>query len=897
MGMQDKFSKRLFDSIVSFVSALGVAGDKGAYSATYAIPVVTQAEIDAAYRTSWLARKVIDIPPFDMTREWRNWQADDKQIETIEEAESTFQIVEKTRKALSWARLYGGAALILGVEGQGNADVPLDPEKVTKDALQFIHVVSRHRLGSEDMDTDPMSENYGIPKFFTVNGATTGQIRIHPSRMIRFMGNEIPDDAVMTGDGWGDSFWTSLRETITDTDLVHASIAYLTQEAKVDVISIPGLMDLLGTAETEALLLKRLSLANQQKAITNITMLDGGVDGKSGEVWNRKEMNFAGLTDILRLFLAVAAGAADIPATRLLGKSPDGMNATGDNDLRNYYDMLSSRQNLQMWPALKPLDDILLRHLFGSRDPNIYFESAPLWQLTPSEKATVSKQKADTTKVYIDMGIIPDMVMAEVIKNQLIEDEVYPGIEAAYEEFGQEPDDTNTFQSLQPDPLLLTGPDGNPLPAPPQDKTVPVADHRAALMHQHDDVSAYRLDPTNTGGIRKAWKMAVSRNLRSAEGRIKQMVKANEGVGLDKAHYREILDKTIGGHWFQKFVVRAHRQGLDDASIRLGSRVKSPFSESAVQAINASLLKTENDFSHVTHELSQQLADRVKGSTTVDEALSAVSERFKAIGVARGHTVAVVNTISSHARASLQHFRANGIKQVGVELEGVPPKKFTDAQEEMLQFTTAGDNDVCPDCEDMEGMVFSIDEAEGVIPVHPNCRCAWVPIMVGRDASPKTLFIQRKVVNVTDIIEWAKSQGFPATVPPEEMHVTVCHSRTPVDWIKMGQATGQDGRGNLIIPPGGARLVERLGPSAVVLLFTSAELSYRHEEVRRQGALFDYDYYQPHITIHNISEDSVNEGVFDFSSIQPYKGEIILGPEIFEEINDSRPSFPTRAEE
>ena len=43
---------------------------------------------------------------------------------------------------------------------------------------------------------------------------------------------------------------------------------------------------------------------------------------------------------MVRTFLQVAAGAADIPVTRLLGQSPAGLSATGESDTRNYYDMI-----------------------------------------------------------------------------------------------------------------------------------------------------------------------------------------------------------------------------------------------------------------------------------------------------------------------------------------------------------------------------------------------------------------------------------------------------------------------------------------------------------------------------------------------------------------------------
>lgn len=73
---------------------------------------------------------------------------------------------------------------------------------------------------------------------------------------------------------------------------------------------------------------------------------------------------------------------------------------------------------------------------------------------------------------------------------------------------------------------------------------------------------------------------------------------------------------------------------------------------------------------------------------------------------------------SAYAEGALNSYEEMGIEGVEVEAE----------------FATAGDDVVCPECEELEGKVYSIEEARGVIPVHPNCRCAWIP-MVGESKS------------------------------------------------------------------------------------------------------------------------------------------------------------------
>jgi len=143
------------------------------------------------------------------------------------------------------------------------------------------------------------------------------------------------------------------------------------------------------------------------------------------------------------------------------------------------------------------------------------------------------------------------------------------------------------------------------------------------------------------------------------------------------------------------------------------------------------------------------------------------------------------------------------------------------------------------------------------------------------DAAPRTLYVRRDVLNAAEIIAWAKGQGFKTMLPADELHVTITFSRTPVDWMEMG-STWED---EVKIPRGGARLMEKFG-EARVLLFNSNMLRWRHDEMVDKGASWDHPEYQPHITI------SYDKDAPDLANVEPYQGEIVLGPEIFQEVNE-----------
>lgn len=618
------------DTIVNLITRMGTSADKGTYN-QYLFSAMNQAQLEAAYRSDWVARKIVDIPPNDATRAWRNWQAEDKPIEDIEAEEKRLGVQRKVRLAFQRARLYGGAALVLGV-GDGGSDLPLEIDRVGKGDLKYLHVLSRHELTAGTVNTNVMDPLYGEPESYEVRSSQFGLAKIHPSRVIRFVGNAVPNIQAAGTDGWGDTVLQVLDDAIKQMGVTTQAIANLLQEAKVDVIKIPQLSNLISSQGYQDNLTTRFTYAGFAKSSLGFLLMD------KEEEWQRVNQDFTQLPELMRTFMLVVSGAADIPATRMFGQSPQGLNATGDGDLVNYYDRISSEQTNELSPALERLDEVLIRSATGSRDESIYYEWAELYQLDETQKADIFVKKTTAIEKLATNALVPDKALAKATQNMLVEDGVLPGLEAALEEFPEEDQPEDNPELIGADPLAV-----DPLPqqrAPGEASPKPTA--------------------------------AVLARLKAA-------------LGVDK--------------------------------------------------------------------------------------------RFVA------------------------------------------------------------------------------------------------------DARPRTLYVRRNVLNGDDVVRWAKAQGFSTTLPAADMHVTIAFSRAPVDWMKVGQDDyASNEKSQLVIPPGGPRLVERLG-RASVLMFVSSWLSWRHESIRMCGASWDFEEYQPHVTI------SYAAGIV-LDDMEPYSGEISLGPEIFEEVSE-----------
>jgi uncharacterized protein len=484
----------IWDSLVNFVNGLGTTKDPTTASQFY-LNLTNKNDQENYYRQNWVARRVVDAPAEDASREWRAWHASNAQIEKIEALEKRLQIQKKFKDAIIRGRLYGGAALVIGVD-QGQSSDPLDYDKVVADDLKWVVVLNRYELNAGPRIYDVASPWYTRPSYYIVSAPIAGvndfgqQRRslwqppglpdrslmtapspelayIHPSRVIEFCGNELPDWRLAPlGGTWGDSVLETAKDEIRQLATIVAGVAAMVNDAKVDVIKIPDFSKQIATKEYESLLLKRFGLTNQAKSMLNALILDKEED------WDRIETTFSGLPDLINTVMKFTAGAGGVPLSRLMGAAPSTAlsqkgGSGGEVDVRNYYDAIASVQETEYRPRLEPLDECIIRSALGKRDPKIHYEWNALYRSDPAEDADISAKKAATFQTDINCGLINENVLRRARLNQLIEDGTYPGIEDAIDEFGEAPDIPVARQwspSIDPNTGEPPAPAGPPAP-------------------------------------------------------------------------------------------------------------------------------------------------------------------------------------------------------------------------------------------------------------------------------------------------------------------------------------------------------------------------------------------------------------------------------------------------
>src|SRR5699024_761426 len=176
--------------------------------------------------------------------------------------------------------------------------------------------------------------------------------------------------------------------------------------------------DLEGVPGFEDGLLRRFHLAQKNKSINNGILLD------KDEEYEQKQVTFGGLNEMLLTAYQVAAGACDIPVTRLLGRSASGLNSSGDTEVRDYYDTLRAKQHNDIGPAMRLLDAHVARQAGA---PDAVYEWNSLWQTTDKENAETLNTTATAIKTLADTALFGDDELTEAARTALAN--IFPPME------------------------------------------------------------------------------------------------------------------------------------------------------------------------------------------------------------------------------------------------------------------------------------------------------------------------------------------------------------------------------------------------------------------------------------------------------------------------------------
>ena len=365
--------------------------------------------LTAMYRENWLTMRIIDTPSEDMTRAWYRLSSSvsEEQLHDLRRLEARHSVKQEITNALRWARLYGGSLALMVIRGEEDRlDQPLDMDMLLPDCFRGLLVLDRTQgvEPSAELVSDLDDPDFGLPVSYTVSLDTEdfSTVTLHHSRVLRFVGRELPRQETVREQYWGASEMEHIQDELLRRSAASANIAQLIFQANITTLKMSDFGDLLGfgTEKERANLEYAMGLENRFRTSYGIQLLSRD-DSLENHVYS-----FAGLSEIYEQFMMDMAGAAEIPATRLFGRSPQGMNATGESDLRNYYDMIASLQERQLRPALEKLLPVMAVSCWGYIPEDLEFVFEPASTASPLERAELAEKLTSPVIAAFSAGLL-----------------------------------------------------------------------------------------------------------------------------------------------------------------------------------------------------------------------------------------------------------------------------------------------------------------------------------------------------------------------------------------------------------------------------------------------------------------------------------------------------------
>jgi len=342
------------DAWSNAISGLGTSVDKRSATKLRGVPIVTKEEAIDMY-TDGFIRNLVDMYPDDMTRQWISLP---KNPEVIDELR-VLNAQKYYNMGLKWARLTGGSILYMVIQDGGSSRDPVRMDKIKKIEGFLVFDLTEIDTAGSEWDTDVNSPTYGKIIRYKIRpkqqyaSTSTPERFLHHTRVVEFHGDEMPRSVLGQANNLEASYWgvnciQAVFPYVSDLMAAMANVSAILYELVIGKYKFADLDEMLAQGN-EGALKTRMNAIELTKSILHAVLL--GAD----EDYVRDSVALNGVPDILDRYMILVASVAKCPVTKLFGRAASGLNATGENDIKNYYDTVHSRQENELTVPIQKL--------------------------------------------------------------------------------------------------------------------------------------------------------------------------------------------------------------------------------------------------------------------------------------------------------------------------------------------------------------------------------------------------------------------------------------------------------------------------------------------------------------------------------------------------------------
>ena len=457
----------------NIATGMGTKRDKAAYTSYSHVAMLDIETLNQMYAGDGLVTSIIDIRADDVTREWGHVVGDkinkDKRgvIQTEMDRLNTPSVYNLAKK---WARLQGGSLIFIGAMDGKPVDTPLNTAKIRNIEYLRVYDLGDIMTAESTFTTDPSSPNFGKIEVYTVRNRIGNQFtttKIHYTRCIPIFGRKVPTSASIAAPTLNERYW-GISEIQPAWEYLRAfanafgSVSTVLMELIIGKYKFSQLDEMLanGTAGLSAFKTRMESIELTKSTIHSVFL---GED----EDYTRDTANLSSIPDVLDRFMMNVSAVTKYPVTKLFGRSPSGLNATGEGDSKNYNESVRSDQR-DMTPCVQQLVKIIAEWKGIKGDVQFVWNNLVL--LTDEQKMEQKRKaseafrtRADGFQIYVNAGILtPEEAYSLTFENVL------------------GPKDFEDLPEYTPPPGTPEGnPEEKPIEEEEKEETPPVVEDRA----------------------------------------------------------------------------------------------------------------------------------------------------------------------------------------------------------------------------------------------------------------------------------------------------------------------------------------------------------------------------------------------------------------------------------
>lgn len=406
------------DNLINVASKIGIAGKARNPESVFSTPKnLNYVQLDNIYLGDGFGKKIVDVYANTMTREWFKISGDPDDL--LLNYTNNIKTKLSFNEAIKWSRLYGASVIVMLIDdGTGDLEQPVNTKAIR--SVEGLRVIDRTQLSvatQDDLYTDATNKKYGTIEIYTISPPQSTKVtkgiasalsatsyRVHETRILRFDGEIAPPRLMIENGYFGFSVLISVYNYLRNLAQSYEVSSEILHDYVISVISIKNLSNILSRPDGEEAVKQRVEVINYCKSVINSIIMDS-----DGEQYDKITTSLSGLPDLIDRFGLALAAVAGIPYMVLMGDSASGLNASGDSDLRSWYDLIANEQHEIMTVQLNKLLSYILASsdnpLKGKTLNDLDIVYNPLWQIDDAAMIDMRNKQAETDQIYLQNGV------------------------------------------------------------------------------------------------------------------------------------------------------------------------------------------------------------------------------------------------------------------------------------------------------------------------------------------------------------------------------------------------------------------------------------------------------------------------------------------------------------